>query len=224
MQPQTAVVLGATGLTGQFLVTLLLNDPAISTVRILVRKPVQLVHPKLEIAIVDFNNLADYRAKLGKGDAIFCCIGTTLGKVNGDKKLYRQIDLDIPLHAAQMGKDAGFTAYYLVSAVGANPHAVNFYLKLKGEVEAAISALQYLRFHVFRPSLVLGDRKEFRLTELIAKGFMKVVGPLFIGPIKKYRGMMAADIATAMVVAAQNPAHGMFVHYYADMMEAAGKD
>ncbi len=222
MKKQTAVVLGSTGLTGQFLVPMLLEDPAFDKVRILVRRPVTLVHPKLEIEIVDFNDLPAYRTKLGKGDTIFCCIGTTQKKVKGNKQLYRQIDVDIPVHAAQMGKDAGFTSYFLVSAVGADAHAMNFYLKIKGDVEKEIAALQFERFHVFRPSLVLGDRKEFRFMELMAKGVMNLIGPLFFGSIKKYRGVFAKDIAAAMLVAAKNPTHGMFVHHYADMMKAAG--
>lgn len=223
MKTQTAVVLGSSGLTGSFLVPMLLNDDAFDKVRILVRKPSDIVHPKLEMEIVDFNNLPQYRSKLGKGDTIFCCIGTTLKNVKGDKKLYREIDMNIPVHAAQMGKDAGFTGYFLVSAVGADAHSANFYLKLKGEVEKEIAALQYERFHVFRPSLVMGNRKEFRLMELMAKKMMSLISPLFIGPIQKYRGMLANDIAAAMVVAAKNPRHGMFIHHYADMMKAAQK-
>lgn len=221
MQPQTAVVLGSTGLTGQFLTEFLLNDPAFAKVRILVRRPVQLVHPKLEIEIVDFENLAQYRQKLGKGDCIFCCIGTTQRKVKGDKKQYRKIDVDIPVHAAQIGKDAGFTNYLIVSAVGANPTSANYYLKIKGEVENGIAALQYERFHVFRPSLVLGDRKEFRPLEIFAKNTMKVVDHLLFGKLRRYRSMQAVDIAVAMVAASKKPEHGMFVHHYDDMMNMA---
>lgn len=221
MQPKTAVVLGSTGLTGQFLTQFLLNDITFTKVRILVRKPVSISHPKLEIEIVDFEKLADYRKKLGNGDCIFCCIGTTQRKVKGDKVLYRKIDVDIPVHAAQMGKDAGFKQYLVVSAVGANPRSANYYLKIKGDMEKEITALQYDRFHVFRPSLVLGDRTEFRPLEIFAKNTMKVFDHLLFGKAKRYRSMQAMDIARAMVAAAKNDAHGMFVHHYEDMMRLA---
>src|SRR5438552_3842436 len=107
MQTMKAAVLGATGLVGEQLVQQLLNDPVFSKVRILVRRPVKLSHPKLETEIVTFDNLVEYRQKLGQGNCIFCCIGTTQKKVKGDKKAYHKIDVDIPVNAAKMGKDAG---------------------------------------------------------------------------------------------------------------------
>src|SRR5215210_4593650 len=173
MQLLTAVVLGATGFIGEQLVQQLLNDAAFSKVRILVRRPVKLSHPKLEAEIVNFDNLAEYRQKLGRGDCIFCCIGTTQKKVKGNKEAYRKIDVDIPVNAAKMGKDAGFTKYLLVSAVGANVQSTNFYLHIKGLVERDIAALNFNSFHVFRPSILLGKRSEFRLAEAVGKGLMQ---------------------------------------------------
>ncbi|MBA4139442.1 MAG: NAD(P)H-binding protein, partial [Segetibacter sp.] len=163
MQPLTAIVLGATGLIGGQLVERLLNDDDFEKVKILVRRPVELANKKLEVQIVNFDNLADFRAKLGSGDCIFCCIGTTQKQVKGDKTAYRKVDFDIPVNAAKMGKDAGFKKYLLVSSVGAKASARNFYLKLKGEVEKAIAEQHFESFHVFRPSMLLGDRKEVRL-------------------------------------------------------------
>jgi len=217
----TAVVLGATGLIGEQLVQQLLADPAFSKVRILVRRQVKLSHPKLEMQIVNFDNLVEYRSKLGQGDCIFCCIGTTQKKVKGDKNKYRKIDVDIPVNAAKMGKDAGFTGYLLVSAVGANSHAANFYLRLKGEVEREIADLNFVSFHAFRPSILLGERKEFRLGEIIGKGVMKGISGLFFGNLKKYKGIDGADVAKAMVAAAKSNGKGMFVHHYEDMIKTA---
>ena len=219
MQSLTAVVLGATGLVGEQLVQQLLNDPAYSKVRILVRRPVEMSHPKLEVNIVDFDDLADYRSKLGAGDCIFCAIGTTQKKVKNDKAAYKKVDIGIPVNAAKMGKDAGFTTYLLVSAVGANAFSKNFYLKLKGEAEAEIAAINFDSFHVFRPSILLGKRKELRLAELIGKKIMKGVSLFLAGGLKKYKAINAADVARAMVSAAKSDKKGMFVHPYEDMMK-----
>lgn len=214
----TAAVLGATGLVGENLVQQLLKDPAFSKVRILVRSQVNLSHPKLEVQVTDFNNPAEYRNKLGEGNCIFCCIGTTQKKVSGNKNKYRSIDVDIPVNAARMGKDAGFTKYLLVSAVGANAHASNFYLKLKGEVENEIAAIHFDSFHVFRPSVLLGKRKEFRLAEIIAKGAMQIISGLFVGKFKKLKGIEASDVAKTMVAAAKSDRKGMFKHHYEEMI------
>lgn len=214
----TAAVLGATGLVGENLVQQLLNDPAFSKVRILIRRQVKLSHPKLEVQKVNFDNLTAYRSKLGKGDCIFCCIGTTQKKVNGDKNKYRKIDVDIAVNAAEMGKDAGFIKYLLVSAVGANAHSANFYLRLKGEVENEIAAIDLESFHVFRPGVLLGKRTEFRLVEIIAKSVMKIISGLFFGKMKKYKGINASDVAKAMIAAAKSDKKGMFTHHYGDMM------
>ncbi len=219
MQPLTAVVLGATGLVGEQLVQQLLSDPAFLKVRILVRKQVKLSHPKLEAELVNFDNLIDFRRKLGKGNCIFCCIGTTRKKVKGDKTTYHKIDVDIPVNAAKMGKDAGFEKYLLVSSVGADFFSKNFYLRFKGEVEKEIAALNFNSFHVFRPGILLGKRKEFRLAETIGKEVMQSISGLFFGDLKKYRGINAVHVSRAMVAAAKFDGKGMFVHHYEDMMQ-----
>lgn len=221
MQSLTAVVLGATGLIGEQLVQQLFDDAAFSKVRILVRRPVQLSHSKLEVEIVDFNNLAEYQSKLGKGDCIFCCIGTTNEKVKGDKAAYRKIDFDIPVNAAKFGKAAGFTTYLLVSSVGANEKGANFYLKLKGEVEAEIAAVGFTGFHVFRPSILLGQRKEFRLGEMVGKALMQVASLFFVAGLKKYKGIQAATVAAAMRHVAVSNKKGLNVYHYDEIRQAA---
>lgn len=222
MQSLTAVVLGATGFIGEQLLQQLLNDPAFVKVRILVRRAVKLSHPKLEVEVVNFDNLKEFRQKLGRGHCIFCCIGTTQKKVKGDKAAYRKVDVDIPVNAAKMGKDAGFSKYLLVSAVGADTHSANFYLRLKGEVEREIADVNFNSFHAFRPSILLGDRKEFRLAESVGKGVMKGLSNLFLGRLKKYRGIAGEQVARAMVAAAKSEGKGMFVHHYNDMVQPGG--
>jgi uncharacterized protein YbjT (DUF2867 family) len=219
MKPLTAIVLGATGLIGEQLVEQLLKDDGFDRVRILVRRPVDLLHKKLEMEIVDFDNLVSFRERLGKGDCIFCCIGTTQKQVKGDKTAYRKVDFDIAVNAAKMGKDAGFTKYLLVSSVGADAHSNNFYLRLKGEVEKAIAEQHFESFHVFRPSMLVGKRKEMRLGEVIGKGVMYAIPFIFIGSLRKYKAINVANVAKAMVEAAKLPVKGMVVHHYEDMIK-----
>lgn len=218
MQPQTAVVLGATGLIGGELVDQLLKDDTFTTVRILVRRPVELMHPKLEIRVVDFNNQDDFKNKLGQGDCIFCCIGTTMKNVKGDKKLYRKIDHDIAVHAAQLGIAAGFTTYLLVSAVGANALSKNFYIGLKGETEKDVAATGFKSLYIFQPSFLLGNRKKFRFTEVMLKGVFKGISKLFSGSLTKYKAIEAADVAKAMMTAAKKSETGTHIYTFKEMM------
>ncbi len=205
MSQLSAVVLGATGLIGGHLVEQLLQDPAFSKITILVRHDVDLMHPKLEVKKIDFSDLTAYRANLGLGDCIFCCVGTTNKKVKGDKEAYRKVDFDIPVNAAKMGRDAGYSKYLLVSAVGANARSSNFYLGLKGKVEDAIAGQHFESFHSFRPGILYGSRNESRVGESIGKFFMKGLSLLMMGPLAKYRGIEAAQVAKAMVQRKEHP-------------------
>ena len=170
MNAQTAVVLGATGFIGNMVVEELVKDSNFTTVRLLVRKPIPASHVKVQVVVTDFSNAEKFAADLGKGDCIFCCIGTTMKNVKGDKTLYRSIDYGIATDAAAFGLKAGFTKYLLVSSVGANAASSNFYVKLKGETEEAVKAMNYPALHILRPSFLMGERKEFRLLEFFAKG------------------------------------------------------
>ncbi len=223
MQPQTAVVLGATGMIGSYLVKQLLEDEDFSIVRVLVRKPLNEKHPKLEVRVIDFENPHDFRAHLGTGDCIFCCIGTTMKNVKGDKSAYRKVDYDIAVDAAEFGKEAGFSTYVLVSSVGANPAASNFYLRLKGEVELAIRAVGFTRLHIFRPSMLLGDRKEYRFGEKILQNLVSATSFLLAGSWRKYHAVHGRMLAKAMIIAAKKQAPGDKVYRYMDFKELVGK-
>lgn len=214
MSSQTAVVFGASGLVGSHVVQKLLAEEAFTTVRILVRKQLPFEHPKLEQQIVDFANYEEYKNKIGKGDCIFCCIGTTKAKVKGDEAEYRKIDFDIPVNAARFGSEAGFQQYLLVSAMGANSKSRIFYSRLKGEVEEVIGTFPFAGYHIFRPSFLLGNRKEMRMGELISKKISGIFS--FLIP-SNYKPIDANEVATAMVNAAKTKYNGCKIYYYEDM-------
>ena len=221
MQRQTAVVIGATGLIGSQLVNLLLKDNDFSDVRILVRRPISISHPKLTVQVVDFDNYHGLKEKISTGHSLFCCVGTTQKKVKGDKVAYRKVDFDIPVNSAHAAIENGMKRYLLVSSIGADPGSNNFYLKLKGEAEQAISKLSFESIHFFRPSLLLGDRKEFRAGERIAQVSMKMLSFIFLGRIKKYKPIHSNDVAKAMIAAAKKSAGGVQIHEYDDIVGLA---
>ena len=194
---------------GGELVKQLLEAPAFSLVKVLVRKDFALQHPKLEVMRVNFDDDAALAAAI-TGDDLFIAIGTTRAKTP-DMTQYRAIDYGIPVRTAAAGKANGVNRFYLVSALGANPEASNFYLRFKGEVEAALNDLKPEQLAIARPSLLLGDRKEHRTGEKLATAVMNGLGWLMVGPLKKYKGVQAAAVAKALIHAALNPSPGVKV-------------
>jgi uncharacterized protein YbjT (DUF2867 family) len=221
MNELTAVIIGASGLTGNLVLEELLKDEDFKTVRVLVRRNINIIHPKLEQQIVNFNNVDDYTKKFGQGDVIFCCIGTTQKKVKGDKDLYKQIDYDIPVNAAAIGIAKGFKKFLIVSAIGANENASNFYLQLKGKIENALKKFHFDRLDIFQPSVLNGNRKETRIGEKIIQGILDIVSFLFLGPLKKYHAVGADNVAKAMVYASKQNKHGIHYYTYQEMMDMA---
>lgn len=222
MHRKTAVVLGATGLIGQHLVQELLQNEYFTRVRLLVRRPLTINHPKVDIQVVNFNDEKDMAARIDIGDVIFCCVGTTRKKVKGNRTEYRKVDYDIPIIIARLGVQHGFSQFLLVSAIGANPVAANFYLQLKGCIEEDITALPFESIHIFRPSLLLGNREEFRLGERVAQVVVKATSFLLIGAWRKYKPVQAADVARSMVAAANREIAGVHMYEYDEMKALLG--
>jgi uncharacterized protein YbjT (DUF2867 family) len=215
MNGRTAVVLGATGLIGSSLVEQLLADDTFSTVTVLVRKPISIQHPKLEVYITNFSDYEGYRKNLGTGDCIFSCIGTTNANVKGDKLLYRSIDFDIPVNAARFGKDAGFKQFLLVSAIGADARSRIFYSRLKGEVEEMIAGYKFSALHIFRPSFLIGRKENKRTGENILTNLFRIFS--FLIP-SKYKAINGSVVAKAMLQAAKEEKQGLHIYGYKEMI------
>ena len=205
----TATLVGSTGLIGSFLLEELLNDPYFDTVRILIRRPIDITHPKLEKKIVDFNDSDSLLVALSNSDVVFCSIGSTMKKVKGDKEAYRKIDFDIPVKLARFCKMTGCEKFILVSSAGANSKSRNFYQRLKEETEEAVKSVGLKTVHIMRPSLLLGERKEFRLGENIGKAVMTSLS--FIIP-EKYKAIQGKDVAKVMAALAKKNDQGIFLH------------
>ena len=220
----TAALIGSTGFIGEYLLALLLKDNYFDTVRILVRRPVEQKEPGLEIKLVDFNDAESFKLALEEVDTIFCCVGTTNKKVNGDKDMYRKVDYDIPIKAAKFGKDAGCEKFILVSSVGANSKSNNFYLKLKGEVEESMQTTGIHSIHILQPSILLGDRHEKRPGEMIGKITMKTFSFILVGNLRKYRPVHGLTVAKAMLNAAKSGSPGLHKYEYDGIKKLAGSD
>lgn len=209
-----ALVIGSTGLIGRQLLKLLLQDNTYLEVKAISRKPLDSSHAKLENLLVDFDNLADYGSKLN-ADVVFCCLGTTM-KDAGSKEAFKKVDYDYPLLVARVAKASGASAYLLVSALGANRNSSIYYNQIKGEIEAAVEGVGFETYHIFRPSLLLGDRPQKRVGEAAAKAVYKFLG--FLIPAK-YKAIESIKVARAMLFYGKQLAKGKFIHESGEMQQ-----
>lgn len=199
---KTAIILGASGLTGGLLLQRLVADERYSHIKLFGRSHLNFEHEKVQEFIVDLFDLQSFAADF-TGDEVFCCIGTTKKKTPNEEK-YRKIDFGIPVAAAELCVKKGINSIAIISSLGANDKSSNFYLRTKGEMEKAVLELRIENTFLLRPSLIVGDRKERRAGERFGKGVMSIINPLLVGPLKKYRSIKADQIAHAMIVLANS--------------------
>ncbi|WP_109437924.1 nucleoside-diphosphate sugar epimerase [Aquimarina sp. AU119] len=194
---KTAIILGATGLTGGVLLQKLLHDNRYDKIKLFSRKSVNISHPKIEEYLIDMFKLNDH-SKNFTADEVFCCIGTTNAKTP-NKELYHKIDFGIPVDTAQLCLKNNISTLLIISALGANPKSRVFYNRTKGEMEERVLALEIPKTHILQPSLIGGKRNEKRPGEYFFKQIMKVFNPLLIGAMKKYRTIDPETIVSSMI-------------------------
>lgn len=204
---KVALIAGSSGLTGGFLLRILLEAPEYREVIAYVRKPTGIEHPKLREVVMDWEKLdAPVPA-----DDVFCCLGTTIKKA-GSQEAFRRVDYEYPLHLAELQLQGGSQQFLLVSAIGADASSSIFYSRVKGELEDALKKLGYKSLHIFQPSFIAGPRKEKRVGERIGLAIFSFISPLFIGPLKKYAPIPAEHIARAMYRSAQKNTTGCTIY------------
>ena len=180
---KSALVVGSSGLVGSHLLKFLLESGYYSNVSVLVRKPVQFTHPKLTVHLVDFDFLDKFRSSI-VGDDIFCCLGTTI-KTAGSQYAFYKVDYEYPAAIARIAKENGAASFSLISAMGANKKSSIFYSRVKGEIEFAVSEIGFEKVLIYRPSLLLGERNEFRFGEKIGALLSPLMNLFRSGALKK---------------------------------------
>jgi uncharacterized protein YbjT (DUF2867 family) len=217
---KTAVIVGASGLVGNELLQLLLNDDRYERVVVLVRIALATQHPKLKQQLVDFDQLdqvADYLI----GADVFCTLGTTIKKA-GSQAAFTRVDRQYPFKLAELSKQQGASSYLIVTAIGANPRSSIFYSQVKGQLEAELKNLQLNRLHIFQPSFLVGNRIEHRAGEQFVGKLMTAMAFLFVGALRKYKSIHVRTVAIAMIKAANDERLGNFT-YTTDKIEDLAK-
>jgi uncharacterized protein YbjT (DUF2867 family) len=219
MNSKTALLLGGSGLVGQFCLRTLLEDGHYGKVIMLTRRALpKQNHPKLKQMVVDFAKIDVL--PLEAIDDVFCALGTTIRKA-GSQEAFRRVDLEFPLATARRSLEFGAQQFILVSSVDANPKSRNFYLRTKGELEEKLCSLAFAAIHIFRPSVLVGQREESRFGETVGIGLARVLQFALIGRLRRYRPIEAAHVGRAMVAAAKAGGHGGVVYEYDEIERLA---
>ena len=217
--PRIALVAGATGLVGGFLIDTLIEAPEYTRVYALTRRPFAKDHPKLANRIVIFDRMAQQLKGLTAHDA-FCCIGTTIADA-GSQEAFREADVDAVLLFAQAARAAQATRFVVISSVGATSDSKKFYLRTKGEMEEAVTGLGFASVDILQPSLLLGPRKALRPLEIAASMFAPLINPLLSGAREQYRAIPAQTVARGMVGAARRGGRGIYRYTYGAICQLA---
>lgn len=191
---KVALVLGSTGLVGHALIEQLIATEEIRQIITLTRRPIKHTSVKVVNHVVDFEQLEQYASHF-QADLMFSCLGTTL-KQAGSIEAQRKVDFEYQLKAAELAIANGVSHYLLVSSSGANDQSRSAYLKMKGELEKRIKLLNFERISIFQPSLLIGNRKEFRLAEKLGSWLLPSLC-LILG-LRRYRPITGKQVATKM--------------------------
>lgn len=215
IEMKTAIVIGATGLIGNQLVQKLIADERYRAVKVFVRRSLGISNPKLTERIVDFDNIEKWKDEI-TGDELFSAMGTTIKKA-GSKEIQYKIDFTYQYEFAEAASKNGVEKYFLVSSAGASTRAGNFYLKIKGELEERVIHLSFKKIFIFRPSILLGERKEKRRSEEIGASVAMVITS-FIPFLRKYRPIKGETVAEAMINSANDVTHSRVMIYILDQI------
>jgi uncharacterized protein YbjT (DUF2867 family) len=211
-----AVVFGSSGFVGSHLLSEMLNSSDYEQVIAVARRSLNITHSKLRTVVADYNSLLNVKSEIA-ADEVFLVLGTT--RKNSPKQAeYYQVDHDYPVLAARIAKENGARSVFLVTAVGANPNSKFFYARTKGETERDVIALDFEHTHIFRPSMILGNRKEKRslLEETLIRCW-SALNPLLMWKADKYKGITGEDIARALIKSAKNQTDKIKIYYWREM-------
>jgi len=216
---RSAIVAGASGLVGERVLRRLLAGAVYDRVVALVRGPLNVTHKRLEQRTIDYERIGRMSA-FPRAEDVFCCLGTTIRRA-GSPEAFHRVDVEYVAGLAEACVRSGSAQFLLVSAVGADPRSRNFYLRCKGEAEDAVRTLPFRGVQVFRPSFLVGHRRERRPGEGFATAAARLFSIAMIGPARRYRPIRADDVAKAMVAVAQVSPPGAHVYEAGAMQDLA---
>ncbi|WP_166245195.1 oxidoreductase [Paenibacillus turpanensis] len=219
-----ALVFGGSGLVGSQLLQLLGGSPLYKDVYAFVRRPLEgapLSVIQITVPELSEEELGKHRELFGGSD-VYCCLGTTI-RIAKTQEAFRKVDYEYPLAIGRLCRSEGAAALLVISSMGANPASRVFYSRTKGEMERDLAALGLPALVLVRPSLLIGERKEFRLGEQAAAVVSRVLPFRLLGPLRKYAPIEASAVAAAMLHAAGEGRKGTVVLESEQLAQLAAK-
>lgn len=198
-----ALILGATGLVGSSCLQELLEQESYILVRALLRKPLNISNNKLEVHVIDFDDMEKHASLFADVDVVFCCLGTTL-KQAGSVEAFKRVDYDYCLQAANLAKAGGVKHFLIVTAVNANAGSFAYYSKIKGQLQKDLIELDFEHLSIFQPSLLLGERESFRIGEGLFGKASGLMNKLIPASMNAYKAIPAEVVGRSMAVLAAN--------------------
>jgi len=190
------IISGYSGLVGSEVLKLLIQDPKVTSIILIGRKEPVILDKKISFFKSDFTTFP--QLELQTNAFAICCLGTTM-KSAGSKEVFLKIEHDMVLNFANWCQNLKCTDFHYVSALGADKSSKVFYNHVKGQVEESLSKFNFSSVYFYRPSLLLGERKEFRAAELLSQKLSPAFNLVLIGTLKKYRAIPAKLVAKSIL-------------------------
>lgn len=216
MENKHALIAGGTGLVGKSLCNLLAANTQYESVFSLVRKQTNHSKERLTEVIVNFEDLEKTKLPSAVHEA-YCCLGTTMKKA-GSKEAFYKVDFKYVITFAEYALKNGASKFLLITSMGSDPNSVFYYNQVKGKIEQEISKMAFESIHIFRPSMLLGERQESRIGESIGKTVMNIFNPIIPA---NYKGIQGEQVAKGMIVQAKKDTIGVHIHESGAIREMA---
>ena len=205
---RSALLVGATGMVGGYVLKELLKEEAYERVHVVTRRSIEKDHGKLREHLIDFNELESALGEI-EADHVYIAIGTTISKAKS-KEAFKEVDLEYPYKIADIMHERGAKKLAVVSALGADVESNFFYSRVKGEMEEKITGIPYKGTYLLRPALLLGPRKEFRFGEKMGEVANAIFKPVMLGSLERYKGIKASHVARTMIQLMLKGPKGLF--------------
>ncbi|SMY36027.1 NAD(P)H-binding protein [Photobacterium andalusiense] len=193
-----AIIAGASGLVGTELLHQLLDHPRFNHIYALTRQSLPFHSKKLHQIIDSQLRIIAWEDDQPVPEYGFICLGTTKKKA-GTNQALEAIDVDLVKSVAITMKNLGVRHLIIVSSLGACKHSPSHYLRCKGKMEQALTALGFEHCVFVRPGPLKGERNTPRKDELAIQRIFETIHPIMLGPLKHFTPIPAEDVATSMV-------------------------